>query len=171
MRFSSAFIVLIALFLCTSCAENYGCVERVTVADNVTKEGNTFTFTFTPSYWVDLPCDDNITELQNTSEILKNFTYKVLSFNFISDTGNNSSKLNFEIALENNNNFSVEGLPIFTMRIDGVEFNKSYTSETGSCSTVGANETCILTYDGETSFDVEKIESLELVSVKYLLVK
>lgn len=169
MKFSSVFIVLITLLLCISCAENYGCVERVTVADNVTKEGNTFTFT--PSYWVDLPCDDDITERQNTSEVLKNFTYKVRSFNFISDTGNNSSKLSFEIALENNNNFSVEGLPIFTMREDGVEFNKSYTSETGSCSTIGANETCILTYQEETSFDFEKIESLALLSVKYLLAR
>lgn len=169
MKFSSAFIALITFFLCISCAQNYGCVERVTVPDNVKKTATGLVFE--PSYWIDLPCDYDLSTLLDVSEVLQNFSYEVIRYNYIPDTGNNTSKLQFELQFSNNNTFDVTGLPIFTMRADGVEFNTSYTSTNGNCSNITSNAICTLTYEKETSLELEKIETLELVSVKYLLAK
>jgi hypothetical protein len=155
--------------VCITCADNYGCVERVTVPDSVLKNGNEFTFE--PSYWIDLPCDYDTSTLLDVSDVLQNFSYEIVHYKYTSDTGNTTSKLEFEIVLKNNNSFGVEGLPIFLMRADGVEFNASYTSKNVSCSSIASNGSCTLKYDKTTTLDLNKIKSLEIVSIKYLLYK
>lgn len=54
-------------------------------------------------------------ELKGPPE-LKNFTYDVLYFTFIPDTGNNTSRLKFEIKLHNPNNTAAVGLPFLTIK-------------------------------------------------------
>ncbi len=152
-----------------SCSQDNGCIERIAVPDNVTKNGNVFTFE--PSYWIDLPCDYDFTEFNKVSEVLKNFSYNLVDYNFIANTGNNTSKLQFEVILKNNNSFDVEGLPIFIMRKDGVEISKNYIDNTNKCTVIAANASCSFIYNKETSLDDEQTQSLEFVSVKFLLPK
>lgn len=169
MKFAKVFFLLFFVAIIFSCSEGNNCAERITVPDNVIKTSTGYTFE--PSYWVDLPCDYDVTTLLDVSEVLTNFSFEVISFNFNADTGNNTSKLEFEVSLKNNNNFAVEGIPVFLMRTDSVESNENYLGNNGSCNTINANETCTFNYTKEISLDDEVINSVELVSVKYLLIK
>lgn len=162
--------LLVLLFVFTfGCSEENNCVERITVPDNVIKTN--LDYTFVPSYWVDLPCDYDLEDLLDVSTVLKNFSYEVISYNFSLNTVNNTYKIDFIVELKNNNNFDVEGAPIFLMRINGIESNTSYTGNNGNCNTINANETCTFSYTKEVSLEKENINSLELVSIKYLLIK
>jgi hypothetical protein len=169
MKFVKALFLLLFVAINFRCSEGNNCVERITVPDNVIKTSTGYTFE--PSYWVDLPCNYDLTALLDVSDNLQNFSYEVIHFNFNPDTGNNTSKLEFEVILKNNNGFEVEGVPIFLMRIDGVESNENYLGNNGSCNTINANETCTFNFTKEVSLDDEVINSVELVSVKYLLIK
>lgn len=168
MKFLKVFFIL--LFIMTfGCSEENNCVERITVPDNLIKTNTSYIFE--PSYWVDLPCDHDLELLLDVSAVLQNFSYEIISYNFNAKTGNNTSKLDFIIELKNNNNFNVEGAPIFLMRINGIELSTSYSSNSGNCNTINANETCTFSYTKEISLDTEIINSVELVSIKYLLIK
>lgn len=105
---------------------------------------------------------------------LKNFTYEVLNFIFIPDTGNKTSKLKFEIKLNNPNNYTVEGLAYITTRPAGDNFEYTGTySDLASvpCNEIVANSSCILTYDVDYPYnpDVGAPESMEVVKVEYLI--
>lgn len=171
MKFTKVLIILFFVGFTFGCSEGNNCIERITVPDNVIK--TSIGYTFEPSYWIDLPCDYNyeLNPILDVSEVLPNFFFEVISFNFNADTGNNTSKLEFEVALKNNNNFAVEGVPIFLMRTDGLELSTNYTGNHGNCNTINANETCTFSYTKEVALDVEIINSVELVSVKYLVIK
>jgi hypothetical protein len=102
---------------------------------------------------------------------LENFTYEVLNFTFTPDTGNNTSRLQFEIKLNNNNNYSVTGVPILTLVSNGIlEFSTSYSNDASiPCFGIDANSHCILTYDKEESLDYGAANSLTLKNVKYYI--
>lgn len=105
---------------------------------------------------------------------LKNFTYEVLNFIFIPDTGNKTSRLKFEIKLNNPNNYAVEGLAYITIRPVGDTFEYTGTySDLASvpCNKIGANSSCILTYDVDYPYnpDVGAPESMEVVNVEYYI--
>lgn len=105
---------------------------------------------------------------------LKNFTYEVLNFIFIPDTGNKTSRLKFEIKLNNPNNYAVEGLAYITTRSAGDTFEYTGTySDLASvpCNKIGANSSCILTYDVDYPYnpDVGAPESMEVVKVEYYI--
>ena len=163
------YIFTFLLLLNFACSQSNGCIERITIPDNVIKKGTSYVFE--PSSWIDLPCDYDVSNLLNVSEVLQNFSYEVINYDFTPDTGNNSSKLQFEVKLKNNNNFDVEGLPIFVMRVDGVESSVNYEGISGNCATISSNGFCTLKYTKETSFDTNITKSLELVSIKFLLAK
>ncbi|WP_157663271.1 hypothetical protein [Polaribacter sp. SA4-12] len=169
MKFVNTLFLIFFVAFNFGCSEGNNCAERITVPDNVIKTSTGYTFE--PSYWIDLPCDYDVTTLLDVSEVLQNFSYEMISFNFNPDTGNNTSKLEFEVALKNNNNFAVEGVPVFLMRTDGLESSENYTGNNGSCNTINANKTCTFSFTKEVSLYVEIINSVELVSVKYLLIK
>lgn len=169
MKNKTAVLYFILIFLFSQCAQNYGCVERVTIQDNVSKTESGFEFE--PSYWIDLPCDYDVENKIKTSKVVNNFTYKLVRYNYTPNTGNNSSKLEFEVILENNNNFEIEGLPIFIMSGDGIEFSANYHVNSSSCSSISANSTCTFTYEKETPFTEESFSTLELVGIKFLLPK
>ncbi|MBO3097180.1 hypothetical protein [Gelidibacter pelagius] len=119
----------------------------------------------------EVPCDFVAHEDKGPLE-LKNFTYKVLYFTFTTDTSNNTSRLKFEIKLNNPNNYAVEGLAILTIRPvgDGFEYTGNYSSLASvPCHNIAANSSCTLTFDQEYPFnpDLGAPQSLELVSVKY----
>ena len=164
MKFLKYFFLF---FLITSCSDDSDCIKRITVPDNMVKTSSGFTFI--PSYTVDVPCEFDEENEIKVAEVLKNFSYEVVSFNFTPDTGNNTSKLEFEVILKNGNNFSVEGTPIFSMRTDNVEFSTNYQGSNGNCTTIDANGNCVFKYSKEASLDLGIVKSIELTSIKYLL--
>ncbi|UJH90664.1 hypothetical protein LZ575_18105 [Antarcticibacterium sp. 1MA-6-2] len=125
-----------------------------------------------PEKTQDIPCDAPSPEVEEIQEIaaMENFSYEVISFVFTPDTGNNTSRLQFEIELQNQNNYPVQGVPVLTLITDGLETSASYSRYTTSpCYEIGANSTCTLIYDMESSLDIALIEKVELVSVQYVL--
>lgn len=106
------------------------------------------------------------------TDVLDNFTYEVISFIYTPDTGNNTSRLQFEIKLNNPNNYSITGVPLLTTNADGVQVTGSYSNNASSpCFEIGANSNCILIYDKEDELNLNLgfINSIELIDVKYLL--
>lgn len=103
--------------------------------------------------------------------ILENFTYEILSFNYSADTGNNTSRLQFEIQLNNHNDFDVAGIPVLTVTTSDLEFSGSYSSNASvPCYTIAANSNCILTYDQEESLNLGlPPASFEIVNVEYIV--
>lgn len=103
---------------------------------------------------------------------LENFSYEVLSFTYTPDTGNNTLRLQFEIKLNNPNNYAVEGIPYLTMRTDNLQFSTAgYASyATNPCQGISANSNCIFTLDIEDSLDLGPAPTFyEIVDVKYIL--
>ena len=106
--------------------------------------------------------------------VLKNFSFEVLNFNFTPDTGNETSRLKFEIKLNNPNNYAVEGLANITVRAAGDDFEYTGTySDLASvpCYKISANSSCILTYDVESPYNpnVGAPKSMEVVNVVYYI--
>lgn len=126
-----------------------------------------------PEQTQEIPCDAPVPEggeLRENITYLENFAWQVISFEFTADTGNNTSRLQFEIVLENQTNSKIQGVPVLTMRYDGEESTGSYSSQASSpCYEIEANSTCTLIYDQEFSLDIALIENVELVDVKYAL--
>ena len=97
---------------------------------------------------------------------LKNITYDVVLFEFTPDTGNNTSRLKYEINLNNSNNVLVNGFYKITLNIDGLVSSKIATSAS-VCYEIGANSSCTIRFDEEESLNIGLINSIELVSVEY----
>ena len=94
--------------------------------------------------------------------------------NFTPDTGNETSRLKFEIKLNNPNNYAVEGLANITVRAAGDDFEYTGTySDLASvpCYKISANSSCILTYDVESPYNpnVGAPKSMEVVNVVYYI--
>lgn len=129
---------------------------------------------FKPYYVAEeVPCDFVAPGDTGPAE-LENFTYEVIYFTFTADTGNNTSRLQFEIKLNNPNNYDVEGLASLTTRNSGdsFEFIGNYTALASvPCYAIPANASCILTFDQEYPYDpnIGAPESIEVVSVKYYI--
>ena len=97
---------------------------------------------------------------------LKDITYDILLFEFTPDTGNNTSRLKYEIKLYNPNNISVNGFYKITLSIDGF-VSSSIANISSACYEMDPNSNCIISFDKETSFDLGLIKLIELVSVEY----
>ncbi len=97
---------------------------------------------------------------------LKNITYEVVLFEFTPDTGNNTSRLKYEIKLNNSNNVLVNGFYKISLNIDGVVSSK-IASSSSECYEIGANSSCTIRFDEEESLNIGLINSIELVSVEY----
>ncbi|GHA49527.1 hypothetical protein GCM10007103_32990 [Salinimicrobium marinum] len=128
---------------------------------------------YLPEVTQEVPCDtpepDPVQEIEEPG-FLENFDYEVVSFNFTPDTGNNTSRLQFEIILKNRNNFSVTGVPVLTTVADGLKTSGSFSAQASSpCYEIDANGSCTLIYDQEYSLDQGLIESLELKTVQYFV--
>lgn len=125
-----------------------------------------------PERTQEIPCNDPGPEqgdLGQNVTYLSNFSVEVVEFEFTPDTGNNTSRLQFKIKINNQNNYGVEGVPVVTLLVDGEETTGSYPQASVPCNEIGANSSCTLTYDKETSLDVAIIENIYLVEVKYVL--
>lgn len=154
------------LISCSSGDDNDNCMKTITIPQFYTIGNQTYTTETTQ----EVPC--NFEEISDPVEIaapsLENFNYEVLNFIYIPDTGNNTSRLEFEIRLDNPNEYDVSGVPILTMLSDGLQTSGSYSNNAiVPCYEISANSSCILTYSQESSHDIGILNSIELVSVQY----
>lgn len=121
---------------------------------------------------LEVPCDFPDPEDPELIEppLMENFAYDVLSFNFTPDTGNNTNRLEFEIKLNNLNDYPVSGFYYITLNIDGLVSSANYSNNgSNSCNEISANSSCIVSFDQESSLDLGLINSIELVEVQYYL--
>lgn len=120
----------------------------------------------------EVPCDFPAPEPMKMPPELKNFSYHVLDFTYIPDTGNQTSRLRFEIQLNNQNDYAVEGLAFLTIQPEGDSF--SFTGNYSRlalvpCNKIAANSSCTLTFDQEYPLDpnVGTPSGMTLLDVKY----
>lgn len=101
-------------------------------------------------------------------ETLKAITYEVLLFEYTPDTGNNSSRLRYNIKFTNPNNVAVKGSAKITMNYDGLIISPI---KRGSPDEIAANSSFTESYDAEEPFNlnVGKINSIKLVSVEFII--
>ena len=102
---------------------------------------------------------------------LENFTYQVLSFNFIPETGNNTRILQFEIQLNNPNAFIAEGTAIITTNVDGLISAGPGLAQLASdpCISIDANSSCILSVNIEESLNTGIVNDYTIIDVDYWL--
>lgn len=93
---------------------------------------------------------------------------EVVYFEFTPDTGNNSQRLQYEIKFTNPNSVAVSGFYRITTVADGLQAT-SFSSDRSPCYTIEANSDCSYVFDEEDSFDLGRINAIELVSVEYVL--
>ena len=97
---------------------------------------------------------------------LKDITYEVILFELTPDTGNNTSRLKYQIKFDNLNDISINGFHKITLNIDGL-VSSNMASSSSPCYEISANSSCTISFDEEESFDIGMINSIELVSVEY----
>ncbi|TBN04792.1 hypothetical protein EYD45_05900 [Hyunsoonleella flava] len=165
---------LLLLFSCPSDDED-ACTKTIIVQFEQTISGPSG-ITFIPEITQEVPCDfpePEVVEPIDQGNALTNFSYEVISFVFTPDTGNNTSRLQFEIKLNNENDFVVKGVPVLTIDSDNIQFSTSYSNDAiAPCYEIQANSSCNHTYDKETPLDPNlgpPPSKFDLVSVKYVL--
>ncbi len=144
------------------------CTKTITIPQVYFVNGQSFNFDITQ----EVPCDfpDPVDPIVISPPELPGFTYDILSFIFTPDTGNNTLRIQYEIQLNNPNDFDVNGVPILTIVSDGLEFSGSFSNFASEpCFEIAANDSCILSVDIEESLDLGGIESYEIIDVKYYL--
>uniref|UniRef100_UPI00404A317C hypothetical protein n=1 Tax=Gelidibacter sp. TaxID=2018083 RepID=UPI00404A317C len=156
----------------TNCGSNDDddddCTKTITIPQAYFANGQTYSYDIEQ----EVPCDFPEPEEPVLIEppVLANFTYEVLYFTYTPDTGNNTSRLQFEIQLNNGNNYDVNGVPILTIQSDELEFTGSYSQIASiPCYSIQANSNCILTVDIEESLDLGSAGIFELIDVNYYL--
>lgn len=126
-----------------------------------------------PPQTQEIPCnapEPDGGELGQNISYLQDMSVEVVEFNFTADTGNNTSRLQFEIKISNQTNTRAQGAPILTLLVDGEESKVNLSSQASvPCYEIEANSSCTLTYDKQTSLDLGYVENIYLVDVKYAL--
>jgi hypothetical protein len=161
------FLIIVLLYGCKSSDEE-DCTKIITIPRFYIVNNQSYRYDTTQEVPCNFP-EPSVPELIEPPE-LENFTYEVLNFTFTSDTGNNTSRLQFQMKLNNPNDYSAKGVPILITNADGLESSRSFSNDASiPCFEIGANSHCILTYDQESSLDSGLINSIELIDIKYLL--
>ncbi|WP_452220883.1 hypothetical protein [Lacinutrix salivirga] len=100
--------------------------------------------------------------------VIEGVTNEVVFFNFIPDTGNTTSKLEYEIIFTNLNAFEIEGFSKITTNSDGL-ISSTISTSNSQCYTIAANSSCTYTFEAEDSHDLGMVNTVELVSVEYTI--
>lgn len=168
----SVFVALLMVSTFSSCSsdDNEDCTKTITIPQVYFVNGQSY------SYDIEQEVDCSLAEpeVPQTIEIpfLENFSFQLLNFEYIPDTGNNTSRLAFEITLSNNNDFSVNGFPYLTLESDGLTFSSaSYAQDAiNPCLSIEANSNCSFVYDNQFPIDplVGTANSIEFVNVEFI---
>ncbi len=147
---------------------NKECTKIITIPGLtiVTPDG----ISINPDSQIEVPCDYVPPPIEGPIEpkAVDNFSYEVLNFKFIPDTGKNTNRLEFVIKLNNLNDFAIKGYPMFTVTIDGQEISAPYSKGAiSTCNQIEAKSSCNFTFEAESTLELGKINSIKLVTVKY----
>ncbi|SDS61389.1 hypothetical protein SAMN04515667_2571 [Formosa sp. Hel1_31_208] len=158
-----------ALVACSSSDDSTeDCTKTITIPQIYFVNNQSYNYDISQEVPCDFPEPEDAVVVEPPT--LDNFNYQVLSFVFTPDTGNNTSRLQFEIQLNNPNDFVANGVPILTISSDELEFSGSYSNNAAvPCYQIDANSNCILTFDMEESLDLGAPSSVELLDVVYYL--
>lgn len=166
-KFYKVLVLLIGISFVCGCSADKKCTKIITIPGQtiVTPSGTSIG----ADWQMEVECDYVIPPIVEPKPI-DNFSYEVVNFKFTPDTGKNTSRLQFEIKLNNLNDFAIKGYPMFTVTIDGVETSAPYLNGAiSTCNQINAKSSCNFTFDVESSLELGKINSLKLVTVKYYL--
>lgn len=159
---------LLTCFFSCSSSDDEDCMKTITIPQYYFYNNQTFSYESTQ----EVPCDAiEPTEPEEIEpQLLENIDYEVLVLELVTDSNTNTSRLHFEIKLNNPNNYSITGVPVITLDSDGTQVTSSFSSSiSNSCSEIEANSSCTLIFDEEDSLDKGVPNSIEIVDVKYLL--
>ena len=168
MKFSKYFILFFSLVAFVNCSSEDDCAKIIVLQNEFTVTGPTGT-TIIPEITQTVDCSVPApTIAQTISELpkLQSFSYTVLEFNFTPDTGNNTSRLQYKIEINNLSNESVKGIPYVTINTDSLV---SSSTNLSGCTQLSPNTSCIITFDKEESLNLAQINSINLVKVEYLV--
>jgi hypothetical protein len=105
---------------------------------------------------------------------LKEIKYEVLLFEFTADTGNNSSRLHYEIKYTNPNNVPVKGTSSVTANYNGLILTP--IKKVPPYIEIGANSTYTEVYNVETPHDTQSLSPdqiknyyVKFVSAQFIL--
>jgi hypothetical protein len=104
-------------------------------------------------------------------EQLKEITYEVLLFEFTADTGNNSSRLHYEIKYNNPNNVAVKGTSSITANYNGLILTP--IKRVPPYIEIGANSTYTEVYNVESPHDTQSLspEQIKAYYIKFVSAK
>jgi len=168
--YNSKLISFSLLFLLLSCNSDDvdSCTKIITIPQFYIINNQSYNYNITQEVSCDLP-EPTVPRLVEP-QTLPNFSYEVLNFLFTPNTGNNTSRLEFEIKLINPNPNLVSGFPLVSLDIDGIQTSVNFAdSAQVQCNEIAANSECILTYSQQSSLDLGVINSIELINVQYFL--
>lgn len=111
-------------------------------------------------------CEGNDDTITPTEAQLLNVTNEVVLFEFTPDTGNNTSRLRYEIKFSNPNDTAINGFHRITTDVDGL-VSTALSSNFSPCYLIEANSDCTIFFDAEESFNIGRVNSIQLLSVEY----
>jgi len=161
---------LIGIYSCSSSSEDEDCIKTIIVRPEYNFQSQ-FGTIYYPELTQDVPCnfpEPDVTEVIGELPKLSEFSYTILEYNFIPDTGNNTSIINFKIKLNNLSSSKVNGFPYITLDIGG---GSTSSSSFDGCSEIDANSSCIITYNNEYSLDLGIVNTFNILNVEYLLIE
>ena len=162
-------LLLVTMILFLGCSDDQDCTKTINIPQIYFVNNQSYSYDITQ----EVPCDFPEPSEPETIEppTMDNFSYEVLNFEYTPDTGNNTSRLQFEIKLNNPNEYAVSGIPMLTMVTDGLQMTGSFSDEAlVPCYQIEENSSCVLTYDQQSSLDMGMANSIQLIDVQYLLV-
>ncbi|MFD2517585.1 hypothetical protein [Salinimicrobium flavum] len=168
LKFPVLFLTAVLLLGCSSNDTDEECMKTITIPQYYYVNNQSYSYDISQEVSCDTPEPTESKLIEPPG--LDDFSYEVLKFEFTPDTGNNTSRLQFEIKLNNPNDYPVSGVPVLTVDVDGLQTTSSFSKNASiPCYEIAANSSCILTYDQQESRDIVIIESYELVNVQYYI--
>ncbi|OEK04940.1 hypothetical protein BFP71_16015 [Roseivirga misakiensis] len=167
MRKSLLLLVLIQILF--SCSNDSECTKTINIPQVYFINNQSYTYNITQ----EVPCDfeEATTAVEISPPVFDNLSHEVRVFNFTPDTGSNTSRLEFEIALTNTGATRVTGVAVVTLDSDGTEIQLNFSDQNGGlCRALEANGSCVLSFDQETSLDLGLVNEVSFVRVDYFLI-
>lgn len=163
-------ITQLVLFNCSSNDDNItnetqSCTKTITIPQFYVLNGQSYSYNTEQVVSCDFPEPTEPVQIEPIQ--LETFSYDVILFEYTQDTGNNTSRLQFEIQLNNLSNQPVEGIQRITINSDNIQFSTNYGIN--SCTSIDANSSCVITYDVEEPHSTGISNTFELIDVEYYL--
>ncbi len=130
-----------------------------------------FGTTIVPEITQEVDCDfPEPTVAQSVEQLprLQQFSYEIILINVTPDTGNNTSRVEYSVRLNNLSDEDVKGIPYITTRINNQSFTTAGPNNSG-CTELQANSSCVLNYSAEESLNIGLITEFNIENVEYLI--